>query len=107
MFRITVTDNNTNTTKVFKAPKSVSRHTFTTIGKDIVDKERESYHQIETDEEVLSHVIAPKYLRMVYNIEVISEFIDGRTDYAKDLEYFDWHIPFEMAWKNFDDGLYN
>ena len=44
---------------------------------------------------------------MVYNIEVISEFIDGRTDYAKDLEYFDWHIPFEMAWKNFDDGLYD
>ena len=96
MYKVIITDNNTDKSYFFKTQHSTDYTSMWSICGKIVEKEKQ-YHDIDIP---LGEVNLKEYLNAVYNISVECFPMDGRQRYARNLDWFNWWQPFELAWQD-------
>ena len=101
MYKVIITDNNTDKSYFFKTQHSTDYTSMWSITSKIVEKEKQ-YHDIDIP---LGEVNLKEYLNAVYNISVECFPMDGRNRYARNLSYFNWWQPFELAWQDIKDNV--
>lgn len=101
MYEVTITDYNTDKVYCFKTQHSLEYTSMDSINRKIVDGEKK-YHDIDMP---LSEINLIDYLKGVYYINIECFPMDGRKRYARNLTYFNWWQPFEMAWKDIKDNV--
>lgn len=101
MYKVIITDNNTNQSYFFKEKYSTDYTSMWSITSKIVEKEKQ-YHNIDIP---LGEVNLKEYLNTVYNISVECFPMDGRKSYARNLNKFSWWQPFELAWQGIKDNV--
>lgn len=101
MYKVIITDNNTDKSYFFKTQHSTDYTSMWSITSKIVEKEKQ-YHDIDIP---LGEVNLKQYLNAVYNINVECFPMDGRKRYARNLTLFNWWQPFELAWQDIKDNV--
>ena len=101
MYKVIITDNNTDKSYFFKEKHSTDYTSMWSITSKIVEKEKQ-YHDIDIP---LGEVNLKEYLNTVYNISVECFPMDGRKSYARNLNKFSWWQPFELAWQGIKDNV--
>ena len=101
MYKVIITDNNTNQSYFFNFLHSTDYTSMWSITSKIVEKEKQ-YHNIDIP---LGEVNLKEYLNTVYNISVECFPMDGRKSYARNLNKFSWWQPFELAWQGIKDNV--
>lgn len=101
MYKVIITDNNTDKSYFFKTKHSTGYTSMWSITSKIVEKEKQ-YHDIDIP---LGEVNLKEYLNTVYNISVECFPMDGRKSYARNLNWFSWWQPFELAWQDIKDNV--
>ena len=101
MYKVIITDNNTNKSYFFKTQHSTDYTSMWSITSKIVEQEKK-YHDIDIP---LGEVNLKEYLNAVYNISVECFPMDGRKSYARNLDWFNWWQPFELAWQDIKDNV--
>ena len=101
MYKVIITDNNTDKSYFFKAKHSTDYTSMWSITSKIEEKEKQ-YHDIDIP---LGEVNLKEYLNTVYNISVECFPMDGRKGYARNLNWFNWWQPFELAWQDIKDNV--
>lgn len=101
MYKVIITDNNTDKVYCFKTKHSTDHISMLSIHNKIVEKEKQ-YHDIDIP---LGEVNLKEYLNAVYNISVECFPMDGRKRYARNLTLFNWRQPFELAWQDIKDNV--